>query len=110
MLERRREAGYGVRIVGDQRVWDRDMALKLWEAHRCEAIAARRDQPWEGARRDWFWGLDLVPIIPSDDLGNFVTGTLNFTRQKARDLIELGYHDTLNVLLTWSHRTPLARP
>lgn len=101
MLERRRQAGYGTRIVGDQRVWDRDMALKLWEAKRCETVTARRGLVWEGPLRAWFWRLELMPIIPSRSLGNFVTGTLNFSRQKARDLIALGYQDTLNALLAW---------
>jgi predicted acylesterase/phospholipase RssA len=36
---------------------------------------------------------ELVHIVPSQDLGSFLTGTLNFTGAKARWLIDLGYKD-----------------
>jgi len=34
-----------------------------------------------------------VHIVPSQSLGNFLTGTMNFSAGKARRLIELGEHD-----------------
>ncbi|MCH8097445.1 MAG: patatin-like phospholipase family protein [Proteobacteria bacterium] len=104
MLERRKKANYGVKFNDDEIVWDRDIALKLWESSRLEVIAQRRGQTWEGPLRDWFWGLELVPVIPSRCLGNFITGTMNFSQRKARDLMALGYKDMLNVLLAWQPR------
>jgi predicted acylesterase/phospholipase RssA len=35
----------------------------------------------------------FVHIVPSQSLGNFLTGTMNFSARKARRLIELGEHD-----------------
>lgn len=37
----------------------------------------------------------IVHIVPSQSLGNFFTGTLNFSRRKASRLIDLGYKDAL---------------
>jgi len=105
MLERRKKAKHGWVMQGDKAVWDRETALKLWEAARLERISTRRGENWEGPRRSWFWALELVPIIPSRDLGNFFTGTLNFSRKKARSLVRLGYQDTLNALLEWQPKS-----
>ncbi|MBI4324617.1 MAG: patatin-like phospholipase family protein [Chloroflexi bacterium] len=40
----------------------------------------------------------IVEVFPSRPLGNFLTGTLNFTAQKAHELIKLGEDDTRDVL------------
>jgi len=37
----------------------------------------------------------FLPIVPSQFLGNLLTGTLNFSATKARRLLSLGYGDTL---------------
>ena len=37
-------------------------------------------------------------IVPSQSLGNFVTGTMNFSAHKARQLMWLGYWDTLKII------------
>jgi predicted acylesterase/phospholipase RssA len=37
----------------------------------------------------------LITIIPSAPLGNLITGTMNFSVKKAKELIEMGYRDTL---------------
>jgi len=37
----------------------------------------------------------FVPILPMARLGNFLTGTLNFSGEKARRLLKRGYRDTL---------------
>ena len=110
MLERRKKAKIGWVLKGDKAVWDRDTALKLWEGGRLEVIAERRGERWEGPLRSWFWALELVPIIPSRDLGNIITGTLNFSRRKARSLMALGYKDTLNVLLEWQPKAQEHNP
>lgn len=36
---------------------------------------------------------DTVEIIPSESIGNFFTGTLNFTKEHALELMEFGYLD-----------------
>lgn len=40
----------------------------------------------------------LVPIIPSEYLGNFQEGTMNFRKEDIQKRIELGYEDTKRVL------------
>lgn len=39
----------------------------------------------------------ITEVIPSESLGNIISGTMNFTAEKARELIELGYKDGLKV-------------
>ncbi len=38
---------------------------------------------------------DIINIIPSRDLGDFVSGTINLNPQKVKSDIELGYNDTI---------------
>jgi hypothetical protein len=40
----------------------------------------------------------IVPVVPSRSLGNFFTGTLNFSQKKATELIEEGVKDMDDVL------------
>jgi predicted acylesterase/phospholipase RssA len=40
----------------------------------------------------------IVPIVPSTSLGNFLTGTLNFTARKARKLISQGEKDMRKIM------------
>lgn len=40
----------------------------------------------------------LVPIIPSEYLGNFQEGTMNFKKEDIHKRIELGYEDTKRIL------------
>jgi NTE family protein len=40
----------------------------------------------------------IIEIIPKDDLGNFVTGTFDFTREGALKRIQTGYEDTKKIL------------
>lgn len=43
-------------------------------------------------------GKKLIEIIPSEPLGNFLKGTLNFNKSQITKLIDLGYSDTISVL------------
>ncbi|MCD7905583.1 MAG: hypothetical protein LUG24_08480 [Clostridiales bacterium] len=45
-----------------------------------------------------FPNADIRLIKPSVDPGNFITGTLNFSKDKLREVMRLGYRDTLNML------------
>ncbi len=49
---------------------------------------------------------EIIHVVPSQPLGSFLTGTLNFTGRKARWLIELGDADMSAVLA----QLGLARP
>jgi hypothetical protein len=40
----------------------------------------------------------ILAIVPSQNLGNLLTGTMNFSARKARRLMWLGYWDTLGTL------------
>jgi len=40
----------------------------------------------------------IVHIKPSEDLGGFLKGTVNFGRRRAKRLVEMGYHDLLSTL------------
>ena len=41
----------------------------------------------------------IIDIIPSQDLGNALTGTLDFTSEGSRKRIDLGYDDTKRILI-----------
>ncbi|HEY8288127.1 MAG TPA: patatin-like phospholipase family protein [Acetobacteraceae bacterium] len=41
---------------------------------------------------------EIIHVVPSRDLGSFLTGTMNFTGRKARWLIDLGERDMTEVL------------
>jgi len=43
-------------------------------------------------------GKKLIEIIPSEPLGNFLKGTLNFDKSQIKKLVDLGYNDTINIL------------
>lgn len=47
-----------------------------------------------------FPGASILQIIPSQDQGDFVTGTLDFSAEGARRRIEQGYLDAKEILLT----------
>ena len=42
-------------------------------------------------------GIKTIDIYPSSNLGNFLTGTLDFTPANAKARIELGYNDCKNI-------------
>ena len=42
--------------------------------------------------------LNLLEIIPSEELGGLFEGTTNFTRSKIEHLIRLGYKDTVKIM------------
>ncbi len=41
---------------------------------------------------------EIIEIIPSENMGGVISGTLNFDADRAKELIELGYKDAMNVL------------
>ena len=41
--------------------------------------------------------MKTVAIYPSSNLGNFLTGTLDFTSVNAKARIDLGYNDCKNI-------------
>lgn len=43
-------------------------------------------------------GKKLIEIVPSKSLGDFLTGSLNFTESYIQKLIDLGYKDAMSVL------------
>jgi predicted acylesterase/phospholipase RssA len=109
VFDRYRKWGFGVFFLNGQALWSRSSALKAREAPRLAKIATRRGEDWE-VFRSWFYGLELVPIIPRASLGNFITGTLNFTTKKANALMAMGYEDTLRQLKRWCLEEPLPLP
>jgi predicted acylesterase/phospholipase RssA len=52
---------------------------------------------------------EILHILPSRSLGNFATGTLNFTSGNARRLMKLGYEDALRCLTQALAREPAPR-
>ncbi|EEV21413.1 hypothetical protein TREVI0001_0611 [Treponema vincentii ATCC 35580] len=44
-------------------------------------------------------GKKLIEIIPSKNLGNLLSGTVNFSPDKINALINLGYNDTMKMFL-----------
>ncbi|MCF0241292.1 MAG: patatin-like phospholipase family protein [Treponema sp.] len=61
-------------------------------------VAFERKDIYDIISDDESAGKKVIPVVPSVDLGNFVTGTLNFDKEKLKSLIYLGYSDTLEIL------------
>jgi predicted acylesterase/phospholipase RssA len=107
LLERYRRWGFGMFRANDGPAWTRSSALQAREARRLAELATRRGENWEDFRA-WFYAAELIPIIPIRSLGNFLTGTLNFTAAKANRLVADGYADTLRQLRSWCRERPSA--
>lgn len=45
-----------------------------------------------------FQGADITAICPSEDLGGWISGTYNFTKDDINHRMELGYLDAMNIL------------
>lgn len=54
--------------------------------------------PEEPVDRDRFPGCHIIDIIPQEDLGNLVSGTMNFTSDAAKDNIKRGHDDAKHKL------------
>jgi hypothetical protein len=81
------------RRVKDLARWQTDRLLKLQKSR------AGYEQGDE-ARIDWARRVlpTAISFIPSQNVGNVLTGTLNFNPHKARWLMHLGYGDALDTL------------
>lgn len=54
-----------------------------------------REEPVE---RERFPGCNIIEIMPQENLGGMVSGTMNFTASSARENIQRGYKDTARIL------------
>lgn len=66
-----------------------------WRNHECDTILAIHLDPFKTAGKEEHPGvriLEIVPSVPSDKMG-LLTGTLNFTSEHAKELINYGYED-----------------
>ena len=76
--------------------------LRDYEAKRLDVICYNIKMDWWNKLEPWFQNLELIAIIPSQNIGNLINGTLNFSATKARSLIGLGFSDTLMKLWAMS--------
>lgn len=106
VLDLYKRSHFGMFFSKDQALWTRSSGLRSREVPRLREIARRRGEKWEDFE-GWFYGVELIPIIPSKSLGNFITGTLNFTTRKANRLMAEGYEDTLNQIRAWCREEPV---
>jgi NTE family protein len=70
---------------------------------QARSLEASEDLQWQRRRADLRSDysredVTVVHIVPSESLGNFLTGTMNFDKRKARRLMELGERDALKAL------------
>jgi hypothetical protein len=76
------------------------------EKDRLRALAQLRRSEWGEAMyqryRQWISDLRILAIVPSQDLGNFIKGTLDFSADGAQRRIKLGYLDALQEVITQS--------
>ena len=48
---------------------------------------------------------EIIEIFPSEDLGNALTGTLDFTAEGSARRMQLGYMDARRILDTWAENS-----
>ncbi len=82
------------------------MWLRDNERRRMRQLCPRKEWLDVG---DWWAGCKFMAVIPSKDLGGFFRGTLNFKPEKARDLIMMGYADTLDTVQRYCHEAEASR-
>jgi predicted acylesterase/phospholipase RssA len=87
LRELRRLAGLGRDRTFEDLTYEAQLRERLSSDLRRQARSA--DVRLDYGRAD----VTFVHIVPSQSLGNFLTGTMNFSAGKARRLIELGEHD-----------------
>lgn len=82
----------GIPVVGDN-----TPVKPLYDAGYRNLIVVHlsREVPVDRKR---FPNCNIVEIMPQEDLGGIVSGTMNFTPEAAEKNIELGYQDTLRIL------------
>jgi NTE family protein len=66
-------------------------------------------EPGEHRLAKKFPGAEFIQVIPSRDLGNILTGILDFSHTGARYRMGLGYQDALTSLAPYSTATPWIR-
>lgn len=54
-----------------------------------------REEPVD---RDRFPGCNIIEIMPQEDLGGLISGTMNFSSEAAKINIQRGYEDTVRIL------------
>jgi predicted acylesterase/phospholipase RssA len=76
--------------------------LARWQTDRLLKIQKSRAGYEQGDEARITWARRVLPaaisFIPSKNVGNVLTGTLNFSPHKARWLMQLGYQDALDTL------------
>lgn len=94
----------GVRIKGHEGIFfdggyssagDNTPIACLYEAGFRRIIAVHLEHSPDLSVQEQFTGADIVNIVPSEELGGIISGTLNLNREKTEHDIELGYSDAL---------------
>lgn len=94
----------GMRIKGHEGIFfdggysaagDNTPIACLYEAGFRRIIAVHLEHSPDLSMQEGFTGADIVNIVPSEELGGIITGTLNLNREKTDRDIELGYRDTM---------------
>lgn len=68
--------------------------------HDCDLIIASLLKTKDLDHLKVFTHKPILPLLPSEHLGDFKTGTMNFSRKAVELKMELGYNDTYNMLRT----------
>ena len=70
----------------------------LYDKGYRKIIAVHLNSDPDISEQSQFTDADIVNIIPSEDMGGILTGTLNLNNYKVRRDLKLGYEDTLSLI------------
>ena len=76
-----------------------DLSTYNWDPKQYQRSMAKNDPPIRVPHRQPEHWPEIFYLAPSTELGNFLSGTLNFTEPYAKKMISLGYKDATEFLL-----------
>lgn len=77
---------------------DNSPVYPLFAAGKCgTVIVVHLDREWCAVDRSNFEDIHILELIPSQDLGGFFSGTINFDKNHAAKLMEYGYYDAIKL-------------
>ncbi|HCQ91031.1 MAG TPA: hypothetical protein DIU45_16645, partial [Clostridium sp.] len=93
---------FGTEIIDDIEYVDGGIVenipiLPLYEAGYKKIIAVHLKKGYI-IDKEPFPGLEIIEIIPSEPIGDFFNGTLDFSLENALKRMELGYKDTVKII------------
>lgn len=90
--------GLGLNIIGNNVPWEPIEGLSVDPKFNVDTIIIVFLKDYYLDYDNLIPGCKVIPIIPSSWLGGLLLGTTNFNREYIKNLIDLGYKDTVKIL------------